>query len=143
MPFILVIMVEIARYTLAKGNKQKGEKSKSEKLTELGFEARGAGVFLDITVQKPTANSLPPDVKSSLGNIVALLTTDSHNSRIICDDGDKLKYLRGFGHGYIQNDLGSEEFQSFWASDEDITNILRKKGLWIEGRSVDNTCKIM
>ena len=142
LPFILVIMEEIARYTLAKGKKQNGEKSKSEKLTELGFEARGAGVFLDITVQKPTANSLPPDVKSSLGNTIALLTTDSHNSRIICDDGDKLKYLRGFGHGYIQNDLGSEEFQSFWASDEDITNLLKKRGLWIEGRTVNNSYEI-
>ena len=134
LPYIFVVIEEMARFTSNKSLKDHCTKAKendqNEKLAELLFAGRAAAMTLWVTVQRPTKDNLSPDVKSSLGNILAFQTTNSINSRIICDSDDKLKYLRGRGHGYFINEGCEEEFQGFFISNEEIEKILKERNLY-------------
>ena len=134
LPYIFVVIEEMARFTSNKSLKDHCTKAKendqNEKLAELLFAGRAAAMTLWVTVQRPTKDNLSPDVKSSLGNILAFQTTNSINSRIICDSDDQLKYLRGRGHGYFINEGCEEEFQGFFISNKEIEKILKERNLY-------------
>ncbi len=127
LPFIFVVIEEFVRYTSGDGRDVKARK---DKLSELLFICRASGISICLTVQRPTKNNLGEDIKSSLGNIIGLRTVNSQNSKVICEDANLLGKLRGDGHGYLFNDNGQVEFQGFYLSNKDISNLLKDKGLY-------------
>lgn len=94
-----------------------------KKLAELLFIARACGIYIILTIQRPTRACISPEIKASLGNIIGLKTVNKKNSECICDD-DRLKYLKGFGHGWIFNDFGEMEYQGFYITENEITQYL-------------------
>lgn len=134
MTYIFVAIEEMSRYTsnsyVKLYYKNKGLLGdQNETLAELLFNARASGISFWCTVQRPTKENLSPDVKSSLGNILAFKTMNSINSKIICDDDDKLKYLRGKGNGYLITEGLEKEFQAFYISNDEIEQLLEDKDL--------------
>ena len=100
------------------------DKELQKKLAELLFIARACGIYIILTIQRPTKACLSPEIKSSLGNIIGLKTVNKRNSECICDD-NRLKDLRGFGHGWVWNDLGETEFQGYYIDESDIDKYLK------------------
>lgn len=134
MPYIFVAIEEMSRFTSNAYVKsyyasKNLNTDQNYNLSELLFNARASGLSLWCTVQRPTKENLNPDVKSSLGNILAFKTMNALNSKIICDDDDKLKYLRGKGHGYLITDGMQKEFQSFYITNDEIEQLLEDKDL--------------
>lgn len=99
------------------------DKKLQKNLAELLFIARACGIYVILTIQRPTASCINPDIKSSLGNIIGLKTVNKINSQVICDS-NKLKDLRGNGHGYLFNDFGETEFQAFYIPTNTISSYL-------------------
>lgn len=94
-----------------------------KKLAELLFIARACGIYVILTIQRPTKTCLSPEIKASLGNIIGLKTVNKKNSECICDD-NRLKDLRGFGHGWLFNDFGEVEFQGYNIQEHEIDEYL-------------------
>lgn len=94
-----------------------------KKLAELLFIARACGIYIILTIQRPTKTCLSPEIKASLGNIIGLKTVNKKNSECICDD-DRLKRLRGFGHGWLFNDFGEVEYQGYNIQEDEIDEYL-------------------
>lgn len=95
------------------------DKQLQKDLAELLFIARACGIYVIMTIQRPTKACLSPEIKASLGNIIGLKTVNKKNSECICDDM-RLKDLRGFGHGWLWNDLGEVEFQGYYIDENRI-----------------------
>lgn len=95
------------------------DKQLQKDLAELLFIARACGIYVIMTIQRPTKACLSPEIKASLGNIIGLKTVNKKNSECICDDM-RLKDLRGFGHGWLWNDLGEVEFQGYYMDENRI-----------------------
>ena len=94
-----------------------------KQLAELLFIARACGIYCILTIQRPTKACLSPEIKASLGNIIGLKTVNQKNSECICDD-NRLKKLRGFGHGWLFNDFGEVEYQGYYIQEHEITEYL-------------------
>ena len=133
MPYIFLAIDEISRYTQSISSKPYNRFSEGEDenqiLSELLFLARASGISVWCSVQRPTKENLNPDVKSSLGNILAFKTADANNSRIICDNEEKLQYLRGRGNGYLITEGIDKEFQGFYIENDEIERILTDRDL--------------
>lgn len=99
------------------------DKKLQKNLAELLFIARACGIYIVLTIQRPTKSCIDSDIKASLGNIIGLKTINRVNSQVICDD-DRLRNLRGNGHGWVFNDSGEVEFQSFYIPEDDISKYL-------------------
>lgn len=143
MPYIFVAIEEMSRFTSNAYVKsyytsKNLNTDQNYNLSELLFNARASGLSLWCTVQRPTKENLNPDVKSSLGNTLAFKTMNALNSKIICDDDDKLKYLRGKGHGYLITDGVQKEFQSFYITNDEIEQLLEDKDLLKEDEFLFN-----
>lgn len=119
MPYIVLCIEECVRLV--------SNKNLQSKLSELLYISRACGVYVILTIQRPTRANISPEIKASLGNIIGLQTVNRRNSEVICED-DRLKKLRGHGHGWIFKDNGEEEFQGFYLNDEtdEIDKILEK-----------------
>ena len=131
MPYILVVIEEIAEYTMSlppKDYKVGYGVHESDMLSDLMFKARASGMCIWCTVQRPTKDSLSQNAKSSFGNVLGFKTATIEDSKIICGE-EKLKYLRGRGHGYFITEGINKEFQGFYIDNDEIKEILTKKGL--------------
>lgn len=101
------------------------DKQLQKDLAELLFIARACGIYVIMTIQRPTKACLSPEIKASLGNIIGLKTVNKKNSECICDDM-RLKDLRGFGHGWLWNDLGEVEFQGYYIDEDKIDEYVKE-----------------
>lgn len=101
------------------------DKQLQKDLAELLFIARACGIYVIMTIQRPTKACLSPEIKASLGNIIGLKTVNKKNSECICDD-NRLKDLRGFGHGWLWNDLGEVEFQGYYIDEDKIDEYVKE-----------------
>lgn len=119
MPYIVLCIEECVRLV--------SNKNLQSKLSELLYISRACGIYVILTIQRPTKANISPEIKASLGNIVGLQTVSKRNSEVICED-ERLKKLRGHGHGWIFKDNGEDEFQGFYLNDEtdEIDKILEK-----------------
>ena len=119
LPYVILCIEECVRLV--------SNKSLQSKLSELLYISRACGIYVILTIQRPTKANISPEIKASLGNIIGLQTVNKRNSDVICED-NRLKFLRGHGHGWIFKDNGEEEFQGFYLNDEtdEIDKILQK-----------------
>lgn len=123
LPFIFVVIEEFIRYSAGSG---RNVNERKDKLAELLFICRVTGISFGLTIQRPTSKNLGEDIKSSLSNIVGLRTVNEDNSKVICGNATLLKQLRGDGHGYLFNDIGTEEFQGFYIGTLEIEDLIRE-----------------
>lgn len=100
------------------------DKNLQKDLAELLFIGRACGIYIILTIQRPTVKCISPEIKASLGNIIGLKTVNKRNSEAICDDM-RLKSLRGFGHGWLFNDFGEVEYQGYFINENDIDEYLK------------------
>lgn len=100
------------------------DKQLQKDLAELLFIGRACGIYIILTIQRPTVKCISPEIKSSLGNIIGLKTVNKRNSEAICDDM-RLKNLRGFGHGWLFNDFGEVEYQGYYIDENEIDEYLK------------------
>lgn len=136
MKYIVLVIEEFASYSEELNSRcSKNEKYHKEILFLKTFLslARASGIMTIATIQRPTAENMHPDIKSYLGNKVCFLAVNKISSSIMTDDEDLLCSLRGQGHGYLINQTNTEnpqqEFQAFYISNDEIKEILTKKGL--------------
>lgn len=121
LPYMFVVIEEYVRYTSGGG---KDVNSRQDRLNELLCICRAAGIYVCLTVQRPTKSTLNEGIKSNIGNIIGLKTVNSENSKVICENTDLLKNLRGKGHGYLFSGVDTTEYQGMWLSNDDIERLI-------------------
>ena len=73
------------------------------KIAELCFIARSAGIIVLMTIQRVTKNLFSPDIKSSLLGKIGFKTVNKINSMVIMDD-NRLFDLKNSGECYVSCD---------------------------------------
>ena len=96
----------------------------TEYIQRLAQKARATGIHVILATQRPDAKIMDSNIKSQLGNRIALKTTDRTNSQIILDDKDlDASALSGKGHMICK--LSTVNYaQSGFVSDEMIYEII-------------------
>lgn len=115
LPFILVVIDEFI--TLSKNE------NAIESLVQLSAKARAAGIYLLLSVQKPTANNIDSRIRSNLNVRIAFKTADQNESRVILDINDAAN-LRGDGDGYVKTNKITR-FQGVFVGHNEMMKIIK------------------
>lgn len=102
------------------------------KIAELCFIARSAGIIVLMTIQRVTKNLFSPDVKASLLGKIGFKTVNKINSQVIMDD-NRLFDLKNSGECYISCDdisVGEVKAKVMYLQEDRIDNILKEKCLY-------------
>lgn len=102
------------------------------KIAELCFIARSAGIIVLMTIQRVTKNLFSPDIKSSLLGKIGFKTVNKINSMVIMDD-NRLFDLKNSGECYISCDdisVGEVKAKVMYLQEDRIDNILKEKCLY-------------
>ena len=123
LPFMFVVIEEYVRYTNGGGN---DVKERQTVLNDLISVCRATGIYVCLTVQRPTKNTLGDILKANIGNIIGFKTVDKENSKVICEDTNLLGNLRGNGNGYLFSGTDKVEFQGMYLSNSDINKLIKE-----------------
>ena len=107
-------------------------KTLQNKIAELCFIARSAGIIVLMTIQRVTKNLFSPDVKASLLGKIGFKTVNKINSMVIMDD-NRLFELKNSGECYISCDdisVGEVKAKVMYLQEDRIDNILKEKCLY-------------
>lgn len=102
------------------------------KIAELCFIARSAGIIVLMTIQRVTKNLFSPDIKSSLLGKIGFKTVNKINSMVIMDD-NRLFDLKNSGECYVSCDdisVGEVKVKVMYLQEDRIDNILKEKCLY-------------
>ena len=102
------------------------------KIAELCFIARSAGIIVLMTIQRATKNLLSPDIKASLLGKIGFKTVNKINSQVIMED-NRLFELKNSGECYISCDdisVGEVKAKVMYLQENKIDNILKEKCLY-------------
>ena len=102
------------------------------KIAELCFIARSAGIIVLMTIQRVTKNLFSPDIKSSLLGKIGFKTVNKINSMVIMDD-NRLFDLKNSGECYISCEdvsVGEIKAKVMYLQESKIDNILKEKCLY-------------
>lgn len=102
-------------------------KGLQNKIAELCFIARSAGVIVLMTIQRATRNLFSPDIKASLLGKIGFKTTNKMNSQIIMDD-DRLFKIRERGECCISCEdisIGETNVKVMYLQEDRIDRILK------------------
>lgn len=114
LPFIVVVIDEFISLR---------DEQAIESLVQLSAKARAAGIYLILSVQKPTANNIDSRIRSNLNIRIAFKTADQNESRVILDINDAA-FLRGNGDGYVRT--GSiTRFQGIYAGTDEMRRVVK------------------
>ncbi|PJZ18631.1 hypothetical protein CEW46_27465, partial [Bacillus cereus] len=70
----------------------------------IGRKGRAMGVHLILATQRPSADTLPPNVKSNLAAVVALKVRSTINSQMLLDNNEAFNLPNKIGRGIYQLD---------------------------------------
>ena len=107
-------------------------KTLQNKIAELCFIARSAGIIILMTIQRATKNLLSPDIKASLLGKIGFKTVNKINSQVIMDD-NRLFELKNSGECYISCEdvsVGEIKAKVMYLQESKIDNILKEKCLY-------------
>ena len=102
------------------------------KIAELCFIARSAGIIVLMTIQRVTKNLFSPYIKSSLLGKIGFKTVNKINSMVIMDD-NRLFDLKNSGECYVSCDdisVGEVKVKVMYLQEDRIDNILKEKCLY-------------
>lgn len=102
-------------------------KGLQNKIAELCFIARSAGVIVLMTIQRATRNLFSPDIKASLLGKIGFKTTNKMNSQIIMDD-DRLFKIKERGECCISCEdisIGETNIKVMYLQEDRIDRILK------------------
>ncbi len=103
-------------------------KQLQNKLAELGFIARSAGIILIMTIQRATKNLFSPDIKASLLGKIGFKTVNRINSQVIMDD-TRLFEIKERGECVVSCDdisVGETNVKVMYLKEDKIDTILMK-----------------
>ena len=103
-------------------------KGLQNKIAELCFIARSAGVIVLMTIQRATRNLFSPDIKASLLGKIGFKTTNKMNSQIIMDD-DRLFKIKERGECCISCEdisIGETNVKVMYLEEHRIDRILKE-----------------
>ena len=102
-------------------------KGLQNKIAELCFIARSAGIIVLMTIQRATRNLFSPDIKASLLGKIGFKTTNKMNSQIIMDD-DRLFKIKERGECCISCEdisIGETNVKVMYLQEDRIDRILK------------------
>ena len=105
-----------------------GDKKLQEKIAELAFIARSAGIVIIMTIQRCTKNLFSPDIKASLLGKIGFKVVSRINSQVIMDD-DRLFKIKERGECCISCDdisIGETNVKVMYLEENRIDKILNK-----------------
>ena len=105
-----------------------GDKKLQEKIAELAFIARSAGIVIIMTIQRCTKNLFSPDIKASLLGKIGFKVVSRINSQVIMDD-DRLFKIKERGECCISCDdisIGETNVKVMYLEEKRIDKILNK-----------------
>lgn len=103
-------------------------KGLQNKIAELCFIARSAGIIVLMTIQRATRNLFSPDIKASLLGKIGFKTTNKINSQIIMDD-DRLFKIKERGECCISCEditIGETNVKVMYLEEHRIDKILKE-----------------
>lgn len=103
-------------------------KNLQNKIAELCFIARSAGIIVLMTIQRATRNLFSPDIKASLLGKIGFKTTNKINSQIIMDD-DRLFKIKERGECCISCEditIGETNVKVMYLEEYRIDKILKE-----------------
>lgn len=103
-------------------------KNLQNKIAELCFIARSAGIIVLMTIQRATRNLFSPDIKASLLGKIGFKTTNKINSQIIMDD-DRLFKIKERGECCISCEditIGETNVKVMYLEEHRIDKILKE-----------------
>ena len=103
-------------------------KGLQNKIAELCFIARSAGIIVLMTIQRATRNLFSPDIKASLLGKIGFKTTNKINSQIIMDD-DRLFKIKERGECCISCEditIGETNVKVMYLQEDRIDKILKE-----------------
>lgn len=104
--YCLLVVEEFSDLILSGSTEQR--KTITNNLTRIAQKARSAGIHLVAATQKPTASSIPTEIKSNLPTRIACKTVNSVDSRVIIDRTGAEK-LAGHGDMIVIQPSGDQE----------------------------------
>lgn len=120
LPNIVLCMEEVVRIM--------NNKKLQDKIAELAFIARSAGIVIIMTIQRCTKNLFSPDIKASLLGKIGFKTVSRINSQVIMDD-DRLFKIKDRGECCISCDdisVGETNVKVMYLEENRIDRILEK-----------------
>lgn len=118
LPNVVLCIEEVVRLMNNKGLQNK--------IAELCFIARSAGVIVLMTIQRATRNLFSPDIKASLLGKIGFKTTNKMNSQIIMDD-DRLFKIKERGECCVSCEdisIGETNVKVMYLQEDRIDRIL-------------------
>ena len=103
-------------------------KNLQNKIAELCFIARSAGIIVLMTIQRATRNLFSPDIKASLLGKIGFKTTNKINSQIIMDD-DRLFKIKERGECCVSCEditIGETNVKVMYLEEHRIDKILKE-----------------
>lgn len=126
LPYMFVVIEEYVIYTTGGGREASERQAILDKLISI---CRAAGIYVCLTVQRPTAKTLSDILKANLNNKIGFKTADEENSKVICGNNKLLYNLKGKGHGYLCIGGDRTEFQSMYIDATLINKLIKEYNL--------------
>ena len=105
-----------------------GDKKLQDKISELAFISRSAGIVMIMTIQRCTKNLFSQDIKASLLGKIGFKVVSRINSQVIMDD-DRLFKIKDRGECYVSCDdvdLGETNVKVMYLEEHRIDRILEE-----------------
>ena len=109
-----------------------GDKKLQDKISELAFISRSAGIVMIMTIQRCTKNLFSPDIKASLLGKIGFKVVSRINSQVIMDD-DRLFKIKDRGECCISCDdisIGETNVKVMYLEEYRIDKILEENCIY-------------
>ena len=109
-----------------------GDKKLQDKISELAFISRSAGIVMIMTIQRCTKNLFSPDIKASLLGKIGFKVVSRINSQVIMDD-DRLFKIKDSGECCISCDdisIGETNVKVLYLEEYRIDKILEENCIY-------------